>query len=215
LAEGLGGIFQLAVYFIEDIQQGVMTVAGALRAAAGLAAFPVARRVFAWYQQTWDRIMKLVPDVEQQEYLTDFVCLLAAAQAPLGERQVLRLLDWKPARRNWALQLLRWLIDRRVEKANGYEEAFLQLRHQSVYDFLVSVEYEGPARDGLDDMHARVARHYLQQAGGGWHNVGPYGLSFVVRHLAAANDSELLQEAMSCLTDLGYVEARLNASSAD
>jgi hypothetical protein len=211
LAESLGGIFQLAIYFIEDILGGTMTVPDALRAAEGLAAFPVARKVYAWYQQTWERITHLIPAISDQEYLTDFVCLLAAAQAPLGEKQILHILDWKPTRRNWAQQLLRWLMVRRVEKSGGYEEAYLQLRHQSVYDFLVSVEHEGPARDGLEEMHARIGRHYLKQADRSWSEVEPYGCAFVVRHLVLARDRELLRRAAECLTSLEYIQATLEA----
>jgi hypothetical protein len=213
LAESLGGIFELAKHFIEEIlPPGNMTVEQALQAAAGLAGFPVAEKVLAWYRQSWERITALAPNPEDRVALTDFCCLLAAAQTPVGEKQILKLLDWKPARLNWAQQLLNWLIVRRVDKTNGYEEAYLQLRHQSVYEFLVSVKYEGPARDDLQPMHALIGEHYLREAARtGWDGVEPYGRHFAVRHLLAANDPGLLIEAVLCLTSLAYIEATLGS----
>ena len=76
----------------------------------------MAEKVFGWYRQSWERIMKQVPSLEQQEDLTDFVGLLGCRAGPLAEKQVVALLDWRPARRDWAQRLLRWLIVRRVEK---------------------------------------------------------------------------------------------------
>lgn len=208
LAEHLGGIFQLAIYLTEAILEGSLDVSQALHAAAGLAQLPTSQKILAWYQQSWERILRLVPARDQQDDLRAFVCLLAAAQAPLGEKQILKILKCKPSQRDWAQHLLRWLLVRRVERTHdGYQEAYLQLRHQSVYDFLVSVEFEGPARDGLEETHAQIARFYLEQ--GDWAKVEPYGRSFAVRHMLMARQPELLDKAVCCLTNLTYLQATL------
>jgi hypothetical protein len=218
LAERLGGIFELAKQFIEEIlPPGKMTVEQALQAAVGLSRFPIAERILAWYKLTWKRITKLLPKQKRKRYkalnaLRDFSCLLAAAQAQVAEKQVMEILGWKPPRLDWAQQMLNWLIVRRVEERNGYEEAYLQLRHLSVYDFLMSVKYKGPARHGLQPMHARVGEHYLREAArAGWGSVEPYGRHFAVRHLLKANDPGLLTEAVRCLTSPAYLEATLGS----
>jgi serine/threonine protein kinase len=213
LAEAAGGIFQLAVYLIEDVRERNVAVADILETATSLAGRPAGTRMFAWYRQSWERIETTCGGRTELQDLIDFLGLMAAAQAPVGEKQALEILGWKPAQRNWALSLLRWLLVRDVKTQDGYQEAYLRLRHQSVLDYLVSVEFEGPCRDGLDEMHARVGRHYLKRAESGWGKVDPYGRWFAVRPLIRSHDQDLLEQAAACLTDLRYLQATLGDSA--
>jgi len=213
LAEGTGGIFQLAVYLIEDVLRGDVGVGDAVKTATSLAGLPAEKRMYDWYRQSWERIETACGSVKELEELIDFLGLMAAAQAPVGEKQALEVLGWRPAQRNWALSVLRWLLVRDVKTQDGYQEAFLRLRHQSVLDFLVSVEFEGPCRDSLRVMHARIGRHYLTRAEHGWGKVDPYGRWFAVRHLIRSHDDDLLKQAAACLTDLGYLQATLGEAA--
>jgi hypothetical protein len=211
LAQGTGGIFQLAAYLIEDVLLNGVAVGDVLHTASSLGGLAAEKRMFDWYRQSWERIEATCGDVDKLQHLINFLGLLAAAQAPVGEKQVLEILDWKQetARLDWALHILGWLLDRKVNTQEGYQEAFLRLRHQSVLDFLVSVEFKGPCRHGLRAIHARIGRHYLKCAENGWAKVDPYGRWFAVRHLIRSHDDELLKQAAVCLTDLSYIQATL------
>ena len=212
LAEGVGGIYQLAVYLIEAILQGSMDVDGALRSATSLAEYPVAERVLAWYHLSWRRITKTLDSPDERKRLTAFLRLMVAALGPIGEGQVRQILGWDLEDLDWALERLGWLLASRTGDREGYEEAYYQLRHQSVRDFLTSrhAQYRGPCRDGLDRAHARIGRYYLRQADReGWGSVEPYGRRYAVRHMALADDPRLLEHAARCLTSLEYLQATL------
>ena len=215
LAEATGGIFLLAVYLRDAIVEDGVSTDEVLNMAQGWDRLPQAEMLFSWYQQSWERIIQDLAD-EEQEWLEDFVCLMAAAQAPLGERQVLALLNWRTARLDRVLRWVTWLLTRREEDRGGYREAYLQLRHQSVRDFLLSIEYQGPARYGLEDIHGAVGERYLQEAERrGWMSIEPYGRFFAVRHLLLANKPERLREAAECLTDLDYLQATIGEEERD
>jgi hypothetical protein len=178
-AEDVGGIYKLAVDLIEGVLAGRMTVDDMLHAARGLADHPVAQRIFAWYQLSWDRITNGLSE-DHQERLTDFLRLMAAAQSPMGENQVMRILGWKLRDLDKARRPLAWFLALKSESVDGYDETYYQLKHQSVKDYLLShdKDYPGPCRDGLEPMHARIGRYYLEQVDrAGWNHVEPYGLS--------------------------------------
>jgi serine/threonine protein kinase len=211
LARASGGIFLLAVLLLEAIQEGRLTVAEALEIGRSWAKLPQAKRMFSWYRESWQRITRTLA-LDQRQDLEQFLRLLAAAQAPLAERQVLDILGWQrqSAVLDTVLEQVMWFLDRKVEAIDGHEEAYLQLRHQSVQDFLVSLPYHGPARNHLDEMHARIGEHYLRQARAkGWARVEPYGRSYAVRHLWLSKRPEQLAHAAACLTDLEYLQATL------
>jgi hypothetical protein len=211
LARASGGIFLLAVLLMEAIQEGRLTVAEAMEIGRSWAKLPQAKRMFSWYRESWQRITRELP-LDQREFLEQFLCLMAAAQAPLAERQVLDVLGWQRqgALLHMVLEQVAWFLDRKVEQIDGHEEAYLQLRHQSVHDFLVSLPYHGPARNHLVEMHARIGEHYLRQARDkGWASVEPYGRSYAVRHLWLSGRPEQLAHAAECLTDLEYLQATL------
>jgi hypothetical protein len=214
-AEDLGGIYKLAVDLIEGVLAGRMTVDEMLHAARGLAGHPVAQRIFAWYRLSWERITSGLSR-DDRKRLTDFLRLMAAAQAPIGESQVKQILEWDLDDLDWALQRLAWFLASKSESVDGYDETYYQLRHQSVKDYLLSHDrdYPGPCRDGLEPMHARIGRYYLEQVDrAGWNHVEPYGLSYVVRHLYLARDDTLLKRAAECLTSLEYLQATLGGSA--
>jgi serine/threonine protein kinase len=199
LADGVGGIFQLAVYLLEAVESGTMTFADALHAATTtLAGYPVEKRASAWYSLSWQRITSTL-SLDEQQALADFLCLMVCAYMPVGEKQFLEFLKWAPARRNWALQVLRWLLIREVHLLEGYQEAYLRLRHQSVRDFLVSVEFEGPCRDQI----------VSKAEGVGWAKVDPYGRHFGVRHLIGSREPGRLVRAACNLSDFQYLEGTL------
>jgi hypothetical protein len=209
-AEGVGGIYQLAVYLIEGILQKQLSLEAALAAATDLGSLPVADRVFAWYHQSWERILRSLGGREETRYLTDILRLLAAAESPLEERQILSYLSWDISRLDHALERLDWLVSSRIEMAQGYEETFFQLRHQSVKDFLLSRHpvYRGPCRDGLQRMHEHLGKFYLDRASqAGWDTIDPYGRRYLVRHLLNSGDRALIRKAAECLTDLEYIQA--------
>ena len=211
LAHALGGTFQLAVYVVEGIQAGEMTVDQALEAADKLANLPVSEKVFAWYRQTWERIKSQVPDRRDQGELVDFLSLLAAAQTALGEKtQILKILNWRLSDLDWAKRMVRWLIQGRDREGDGDPETLLQLRHKSVYDFLLSKPYDGPARYDLEKTHARIGRHYLAAAEtNGWSTVDAYGRAFTLRHLCLSGDPDLLEKAADLLENLDFLQATL------
>ncbi len=215
LAQDVGGIYKLAVDLIEGVLAGRMTVAEVLQAARGLSGYPVAQRIFAWYRLSWERITQGLSR-DDRKRLTDFLRLMAAAQAPVGENQVEGILEWDLDDLDWARQRLAWFLASKSEDADGYKETYYQLRHQSVKDYLLSREdtYPGPCRDGLEPMHARIGRYYLGQADrAGWDHLEPYGLSYVVRHLALARNDALLKRAAECLTSLEYLQSTLGGST--
>lgn len=209
LAKATGGIFLLAVYLLEAILEETISVDQAINMATVWAGLPHSERLFSWYEQSWERIRNdRTP--EEKGWLEDFVTLLAAAQAPLGERQILAILNWKTFLLDDVQRWVTWLLTRKVEDKYGYKESYLQLRHQSVRDFLVSEEHQGPARKNLESMHARVGQHYLTEAQAkGWPSVEPYGRFYAVRHLLLAKDAEHLKSALERMTDLGYLQATL------
>jgi hypothetical protein len=171
--------------------------------------------MFSWYRESWQRITRELA-LDKRQPLEQFLRLMAAAQAPLAERQVLEILRWQrqSVLLDMVLEQVAWFLDRKVERIDGHEEAYLQLRHQSVHDFLVSLPYHGPARNHLDEMHARIGEHYLQQAREkGWASVEPYGRFFAVRHLWLSGRPEQLARAAACLTDLEYLQATLGEAS--
>jgi len=214
-AEDVGGIYKLAVDLIEGVLARRMTVDEMLHAARGLVGYPVAQRIFAWYRLSWERIINGLSR-DDRKRLTDFLRLMAAAQAPIGENQVKQILEWDLDDLDWALQRLAWFLASKTESVDGYDETYYQLRHQSVKDYLLShdKDYPGPCRDGLEPMHARIGRYYLEQVDrAGWDPVEPYGLSHVVRHLYLARDSALLKRAAECLTSLEYLQATLGGST--
>ena len=209
LTKATGGIFLLAIFLVEQLTQKNLTISEAMDMAQGWEGIPQADRIFTWYKGSWQRATGGLGRDERQD-LVDVLCLMAAAQAPLGETQVIEILRWDGAVLDWTLERLRWFLLRKIQAADGYEQAYLQLRHQSVRDFLVSVKYRGPARHGLKKMHARVADHYLREAEPkGWLSLGPYPRFFAVRHMLQADTPEHLERAAQCLTDLDYLQATL------
>src|SRR5262249_25335233 len=101
-------------------------------------------------------------------------------------------------------------------RKHDYQEAYLRLKHQSVLDFLTSVEHQGPCRDSVEAMHATIGKHYLDSVKDprDWAKLDPYGRWYVVRHLILAQDADLLARAADCLTDLDYLQATLGTAAA-
>lgn len=125
--------------------------------------------------------------------------------------------DWlTPGNLNRTLTQVNWLLLRSVQARDGYEAVYLQLRHSSVRDFLVSEEYDGPARLGLPAMHAHVAEHYLRQAERStWAGVEPYGRYYAVRHMIESQNRRQSDQAAKCLSDLEYLQATLGEEAAE
>jgi hypothetical protein len=112
---------------------------------------------------------------------------------------------WTPFRLRSVLRRLTWFLERAGESA----EAFYQLCHQSVRDYLRSPEGPVPPR-GLAEMHAAVGAYYRAEAGkDSWCRLDPYGRFFAVRHLLAAGDRDSVAAAAELLTDLDYLQASL------
>ena len=213
LAQSAGGCFQLLRYWVEDILAGKMSVHEALARPAGWEGLPPAERLFAWYRESWDRITRGL-ERNDVELLVEFTCLMAAVQAPVAESQALAILGWPGSRLDWARQQIAWLLLRRVEAVNGYKDGSLQLRHQSINDFLVSPQHEGPARHDLARMHAHIGRHYLDEAHRkGWTRVAPYGRFCAVRHLVLSGEPRAVSEALARLESIEYVQATLGEAS--
>jgi hypothetical protein len=188
---------------------GRLAIRDALERPQDWARLSSADQLFAWYRESWQRItagMRL----DEQDRLVDFACLMAAVQSPVSEQHILAMLDWRGSHLDWAKSHLAWLMTRTVEQTNGLQRAYLQLRHQSINDFLISVEHEGPAQHDLPAMHARLGDYSLDLARRkGWRQVDPYGRFFTVRHLLEARAAESTAAAVACLTDLEYLQATL------
>jgi hypothetical protein len=167
-----------------------MDVAEVFRTTQTLADLPAAERILTWYRDSWERIARDLA-LQERRLLEGFLCLMAAVQAPVSETQVQKLLGWANADLDWALDRVRGFLVRRVQRQAGYDVAYLELRHQTVLDYLASVKYRGPARGGLASTHAHIADHYLDLAKrAGWVVVEPYGRYYVVRHLILSDDRE-------------------------
>jgi hypothetical protein len=217
-AEDVGGIYKLAADLIEGVLAGRMTVAELLQSARGLSGTPVSERIFAWYRLSWERVTSgMSQEDPKRKRLTRLLRLMAAAQAPMGVEQIRSILKWDFDKHlKWAMERLAWFLASRTESVGGYKETYYQLRHQSVKDYLLSQdeEYLGPCSDGLERMHARIGRYYLEQVDrAGWNRIEPYGLSYVVRHLYLTRDEALLKRAAECLTSLEYLQATLGSSA--
>ncbi|MBS0265435.1 MAG: ATP-binding protein, partial [Planctomycetes bacterium] len=210
MAESAGGTFQLLRYWVESMAAGEMTVREAIERPADWSKLRSADRLIAWYRESWERITQKLSSDDEYERLVQFACLLAAARGPLSEKEGIELLGWTGARFDAARKHLAWLIARSVETESGFPDAYLRLRHQSVNDWMVSVEFEGPARHDLPRMQEQIGKHYCELAAKQtWSRVAPYGRRFAVRHLLLAKTPETLVKAAECLTDPRYLAATL------
>jgi serine/threonine protein kinase len=216
LARSAGGMFQLGKLFADAIRDGALTVGQALDRPAHWATLTPAQLYVAFYRESWERIERGLGN-EERDRLSEFACLLAAAQTWVNEKQVREILSergrhaWTPGQFDRVSKALRWLCERRRMESYGIAGYYLQLAHQTIREFLISEEHEGPARLDLEEMHAHVGECYCRQAEreGGWDRVDPYGRSYAVRHLLRAKDRRHLAQAAALLTRLDYLQATL------
>jgi AAA ATPase domain len=242
LATRTGGMFQLATSLVRDVLTRVGAATGEKRPQALAAAVEQilsasgnwdqlsnGDRLFAYYGESWRRIQLSVRDDAALTCLREFASLMTAARSWVSEEQILRILEWKetvfkprqpllwgPDRLEWACQQFDWMLERRAQKGHAYAPMFLQLRHQSLLEYLTLPQHRGPAHLGLKDMHACVGRYYLKQARvDGWEFVEPYGRFHAVRHLLECRSHQHLAEAVRCLTDLLFLHGTLGDEPAD
>lgn len=228
LAEATGGSFMLATLMAEAIQGGALTVEEALGQAQNWSNLTAGERLFAYYEECWERACKLV----EPACVVEFGSLLAVAQNWLSERQGLAILQWNeihrlgraprlwmPATLKKTTAALNWLLVRRTWEHDGYEADFVQVRHQSGKEFLLALRHQsmrdfliytdGPVRLELTEMHSCISEYYLEQSRTGWNHVDPYGRFYAVRHMLAGESNELLESALKLLTDPAYLQASL------
>jgi serine/threonine protein kinase len=219
LARSVGGVFLLARYLVEDIVNERLPLTDALRQEYSWEQLTSTDMLFRYYRQSWDRL------VSQKfgDRLPEFASLLASCLNWVSERLVLDVLrsldECRPSEeRLWKkttdladmIEALNWLVERRTLERSGYRGTYLQLRHQSVRDFLVSEEHAGPVRLQVEPMHALLGDYFHKRAHQtGWDGIDPYGRYYAVRHLLEARDRPHLAAAVQLLTDPPYLQAML------
>jgi hypothetical protein len=221
LTDITGGIFLLARLLAEDVRAGKLSAAEALQQSGSWAALPPSRRLFGYYDVSWQRACA----GENPESLATFAALMAAAFTWISEEQLGQILSWherkvlKRTEPRWTmdrlpaiLRRLTWFVER-AGSTDGADGALYQIRHQSVRDFLLAPN--GKVRPGgLRQMHAAAGNYYRARARKrGWDWVDPYGRFFAVRHLLAAGDRENANRAAELLADLEYLQGTLGEES--
>jgi hypothetical protein len=230
LADAAGGSFMLATLLAEAVRKDRLTVAEIVRRSRSWGELPTGeRKLFGYYRECWDRACRLV----DEDALAEFALLLAAAENWISERQVFAILQWHELRHAprrdplWSAGVfkrvtaaLSWVIERRAWQQGGYASDFLQVRHQSVRDFVIALRHQS-LRDfftGTDsptlltpaDMHAVIAEYYMTEGlQEGWATVDPYGRFYVVRHLLQTGRRKHVTAAAQLLSDPGYLQATL------
>ena len=209
LTDATQGVFQIAAVVRNLIKDGRLSIGDVASMSANLV--EIGDELLAgWYRETWNRIRRGLSSADDTKRLTRILALLAAAQAPLSETQVMAMLEWDVDDLDWAISNLRWLVNRQVSEEEP-QEAYLYFDHLSAREFLSSQKHQGPVRRRLPDTHALIARYYLRLAHQGWDRVEPYGRFFAVRHMIRSNDPLLRVEAEQCLTSLHYLHATLGS----
>jgi serine/threonine protein kinase len=234
LAERCGGLFLLARLLVEAIRPPrpdaatlaqPLSIAQALEMSRGWADLDPSQRLFAYYQESWERLCLR----EDTEALGNLGCFLAAAQGWVEEGMIGDVLGWhervvlgRPSR-FWAhtrvrsvLRALTWFLSHRDSSEHPGRSRVYQLRHQSIRDFLLGET--GPVSPrALQEMHQSVGQYFCAEAKrtGGWQYVAPYGRFFAARHFLQTNDREQVLAGCQLLTSPDYLQATLGDEPCD
>jgi hypothetical protein len=216
LAVAARGIFQIAVFFQKCLtrQDAPLSVADILAGSVNAADIDEEHFLTSWYEDSWNRIFFAKgPNHSQYGIACELSLLLVAGRTWMPESLIRQLLGLDPAQLKLVRMLLNWLVDRRQTKVDGRPVWWLGFDHETVRAYLTSTAADGPLSAlRIEDTHAKIARHYLQQvdaASGNWHTIDTYGRAHVVWHLLQAGTPDSLKTAARLLTDLNYLSATL------